>query len=398
MRVVTSSFGTFHMFDQAVQLDRRGLLSRFISGPPAYFAKKRGISPDKVVSLWPSFAIGYLQHRASPVMPAALRQSLLRLSHDHFSRHLASEIPCDTDIFIGLSSFCAEAVEAANERGIITVVDHGSLHEAFAKNQLLMEQDSFGFQVSGNAVNEWLIEKQDREFADARYVFALSELARKTLIDNGVSAAKIMVNRCGVSLKKFVQKPKRDKVFRVAFCGQICPGKGIHYLFEAFRALNMAKAELWVIGSLDGVKGDAHFNRMLQSYYAPNVKFFGAVDSDTLADLFSQCSVFVLPSLADGFGMAVTQAMACGLPVIVSNHTGAADILREGESGFVVPARDVNAMVDRLSLLASKSALAQEIGQVAKQSVESGLTWDDYGDRLIGLLRTMFLSHRRSQG
>lgn len=385
------------MFDQAKQLDRLGRLSHFISGPPAHFAIKHGISPDKVVSLWPSFALGYMSNKLSPVLPASFEQRLIRLSHDHFSRHLARMIPSDTDIFIGLSSFCEEAVEASNELGITTIVDHGSLHEAFEKKQMLMEQDLFGYKVTGNAAHDWLIDKQDREFASAKYVFALSGLARKTLIDHGVNAEKIMINRCGVNLEKFKQKPKKDKVFRIVFCGNVIPRKGIHYLLEAFRGLRMAQAELWVIGALGGVKEDGHFNKLLRSFQKPNIKFFGAVDSNYLADLFSQCSVFVLPSLSDGFGMVVTQAMACGLPVIVSDHTGAADIVVEGENGFVVPTRDVNALIERLSALASKPHLANEIGQVAKQSVKSGLTWDNYGERLNDLLGAIFLNSRNKK-
>jgi glycosyltransferase involved in cell wall biosynthesis len=100
-------------------------------------------------------------------------------------------------------------------------------------------------------------------------------------------------------------------------------------------------------------------------------------------------SVFVLPSLADGFGMVVPQAMACGLPVIVTENVGAADIVRDGRSGFIVPVRDVEALCEKLRFLHENRDLAREMGRQARQDVICGYTWDDYGDRLVGFLETL---------
>jgi len=389
MRVVTSSYGTFHMYNQALQLNRHGLLSRFITGPPVYFAKQYGIPSDKVSSLWPIFAGGYLRNQISSLVPDTFNNQLIRLTHDLFSRNLAKRIPYDTNIFIGLSSFCMSGIEAANEHGIITVVDHGSLHQLFEKQQLILEQDRFGYKLTGNSLHDWLIEKEGREFDAARYVIVMSELSRQTLIENGVRADKVLVNRCGISLSMYIQKPRQDNVFRIAFCGQVCPLKGIHYLLEAFDAFKHLEVELWVIGSLDHIKGDPHFYKLLRLYDLPNIRFFGAVDSSSLPGIFSQCSVFVHPSLADGYGMVVLQAMACGLPVIVTNTTGASEIVREGDNGFVVPSRNVEALVDRISFFLREPTRTRELGHAAKESIQEGQTWDDYGDRLAGLLNDM---------
>lgn len=398
MRVVTSSFSYFHMYHQAAQLAKHMLLSRFISGPPAYYAKQRGIPYEKVDSLWLIFALGYLRHRTLPLLPLGLDQNLLRFTHDQFSKQLAKKIPSNTDIFIGLSSFCKEAIETANARGITTIVDHGSLHEAFEREQLIYENDKFGFLITGNSKNDWLIEKQQEEFSAAKYIFTLSNLSKKTMIEHGVSAEKIIVNHCGVSLGMFSGGAKRDKVFRIAFCGQVSPRKGLHYLLQAFAKLNAKDSELWVIGSLNDLRYDSNLRKMIQKFQLPNIKFWGGVDTKTLVDLFSQCSVFVHPSVADGFGMVVTQAMACGLPVIVSDHTGASDVVVDGKNGFVVPARHVDILTSRLQQLYDIGAkFTKKMGQEARLTVQQGFTWDDYGDRLCSEIFAMSTRQGKSK-
>lgn len=386
MRVVSSSFGTFHMFDQALQLERHGLLHRFIAGPPSQFAVKRGIPAAKVESLWLSFAIGYAQHLGKDFIPQRINGKMLRSAHDQFSRSLAKRLPAETDVFIGLSSYCYEAIIEAKKRGTPAIVDHGSLHEEFARDVLMFEASKYGFRISGNATHDWLIEKQKMEFEHANYIFALSHLAKRTMVERGVDADKIFVNHCGVSLEKFAPAKKADQIFRIIFCGSVCPQKGVHYLLQAFGELHLPNSELWVIGSTDSVRDDPYFAGFLKMHSGPNVYFKGVVNGGMLASMFSQGSVFVLPSLADGFGMVVSQAMACGLPVVVTQSTGAADLVTEEVNGFIVPSKDVKALKAKLLFLYENQDIAVQMGMYALESVASGQTWDDYGERLAKFL------------
>lgn len=386
MRVVSSSFSTFHMFNQALQLERHGLLHRFVVGPPSHFAVERGIPAAKVDSLWGSFAIGYARHIGGGFIPQGIRKKMLRAAHDQFSRSLAKKVPADAEAFIGLSSFCFEAIIEANRRGIPTIVDHGSLHEKFARDTLVLEASKYGFRISGNATNDWLIEKQQSEFDHAKHVFVLSHLAKRTMIERGVDAGKIFVNHCGVSLQQFSPLKKADQIFRVIFCGSVCPGKGVHYLLQAFSELHLPNSELWLIGSIDGVRNDPNFEALLKKHSGHNTHFKGSVSEQMLASMFSQGSVFVLPSLADGFGMVVSQAMACGVPVVVSDSTGAADLVAEGVNGFTVPSRNVEALKEKLLFLYENKDIGIQMGIAARESVASGYTWNDYGNRLASFL------------
>ncbi len=133
------------------------------------------------------------------------------------------------------------------------------------------------------------------------------------MVEEGVPKEKILVNPCGVALDQFRPGIKADKVFRIIQCGSINHRKGVHLLLRAFHELRLPNAELWLVG------GDPEISELapiIKRYRTDSVRFIGAVPQSELPLLYQQASISVLASVADGFGMVVPQAMACGLPVI----------------------------------------------------------------------------------
>ncbi len=386
MRVVTSCTGRFHIFDQAAQLHRHGLLHRLITATPVSIAKRWGIPPKKIDWLLANFWTVFGQRQIAGVLSSRFDSELWKFTHNTFSARLATRIPEGTDVLIGLSSLCYEAILEGKRRGIRTIVDHGSLHEASDREILLNESEKFGFRFSGNSSQSWLIEKEDAEFRAADLIFALSNVAKRTLVKNGIAPEKIFVNHGGVSLDQFYPRGKDDNVFRIIHCSNLTPRKGLHYLLQAFRELALPEAELWIIGPDHGIRGDMKFQSLVRKLSTPNVFFKGPVAQPQLSTYFSQGSVFVLPSLADGFGLVVLQAMACGLPVIVSDMTGAADLVRGGETGFIVPAGETEGLKEKLQVLFDHQELCGEMGRRARAMVALDKSWDQYGSRLAAFL------------
>ncbi|NWG29873.1 MAG: glycosyltransferase family 4 protein [Rhodocyclaceae bacterium] len=386
MRVTTSCSGRFHVFDQARQLHRHGVLYRFINDYPRWMTRRWGIPNDRVIALVINGMLGRMTRWIPESRMPAFKNRVAMLVHEAFSRRLAAHLPVNSDVFIGLSSFCLPALERAKACGQLTVVDHGSLHQRYERRLLEEECRLHGLSGEGEVPPEWIIEKENREFTTADRVMVLSQVARKSLIEHGVSDEKIFVNPCGVELSQFfpVDVPL-DGVFRIIYCGNISLRKGVHYLLQAFADLDIGNAELWLIGAAP----NPTLNRLLAKYRSDKVRFLGTYSQSELRRIYSMGSVFVLPSLADGFGMVVPQAMACGLPVIVTENVGAADIVRDGRSGFIVPVRDVEALCEKLRFLHENRDLAREMGRQARQDVICGYTWDDYGDRLVGFLETL---------
>jgi glycosyltransferase involved in cell wall biosynthesis len=78
--------------------------------------------------------------------------------------------------------------------------------------------------------------------------------------------------------------------------------------------------------------------------------------------------------------MVISQAMACGLPVVCTTNTTGDDIIRNGVDGFVIPIRDVELLKERLAYLHSYRDRCRAMGESARDRILSGFTWDHYGE------------------
>ena len=88
--------------------------------------------------------------------------------------------------------------------------------------------------------------------------------------------------------------------------------------------------------------------------------------------------MFVVPSVLDSesFGVAAVEAQACGLPVLVSDCGGLPEVIRDGETGFVVPRRDPDALAERMLLLAGDPDLRARLGAAGREHAVAAYTWD----------------------
>jgi glycosyltransferase involved in cell wall biosynthesis len=386
VKVVTSCYGRFWIFDQAQQLYRHGVLEKLITAYPKFMTRRWGIPNDKVISLLANGIYGRIAIKGFRWMKHSTQSFVMESIHHYFSNRLARYLPLDSDVFIGLSSFCLEAIAKAKDHGIVTIVDHGSLHQRVERMLQIEESELWGLPPEGHLPPDWIIEKEEAEFRAADRVMVLSRIAKQSMVEEGIPAEKVLVNHCGVNLTAFKPGRKFDDVFRVIQCGGIHQRKGVQYLLKAFTELKLPNSELWFIG---GGLETSSLRPIIEKYSADNIHFKGTYPQRELHKLYAQGSVFVLASIADGFGMVVLQAMACGLPVIVTDHVGAAEIVSDSENGYVIPIRDVEALKERILRFYQDRNLCQEMGKNAVRSVSSDHTWNDYGDRLLKELKAI---------
>ena len=191
------------------------------------------------------------------------------------------------------------------------------------------------------------LEKRLHEYDEADLITVLSNFARSTFLDRGVPKSKLAVVRPAADLSRFQPSPKHDRVFRVLFVGTLGIRKGLGYLLEALSDLRLSDFELLLIGSLSAEA------KSLLARFRDKVPFrvVGFVPRTQLYRYYSQGSVLVLPSLVEGLAGVMAQAMACGLPVIATPHTGAANVYKHGVEGHIVPPRDVAAIREKVLLL-----------------------------------------------
>ena len=210
-----------------------------------------------------------------------------------------------------------------------------------------------------------------------------SEFNRLTHIAQGVPDRKLRVVPYGVDTQHF--HPGRDAPlthpFRVVFVGNFSIRKGAPYLLEAWKLLGWRDAELWIVGNI------AHdMSVLIQRHWldVPGVRFQG-FHLDVLG-LYHQSDVFVFPSLGEGSALVTYEAMASGLPVVVTDNAGS--LARADIDGEVIAPASSDAIAAALERMRSDPKRRMEMGRNARQRINS-YSWHSYGDRLMEVYRQL---------
>ena len=146
--------------------------------------------------------------------------------------------------------------------------------------------------------------------------------------------------------------------------GYLIARKGLDTLIEAFRGMEREDAVLVIAGAGDQ---EDHLRRLAGG--ASNIQFPGYVEGTLKAKYYSVADVFVLPTLHDPWGLVVNEAMAYGLPIVVTDRAGCAPDL-VGDNGLVVPAGDVHALRQALERLLDGDELRREMGDKSRQIIQ----------------------------
>lgn len=162
--------------------------------------------------------------------------------------------------------------------------------------------------------------------------------------------------------------PVAPKKFNVAYLGQVGPDKGLIYLLQAWKKLNYKDSRLVIAG-----RGSEAVASMYRTHGGGNVQIRGFVDS--VSEVYDECSVYVQPSVTEGFGIEILESMAHGRPVIGAQGAGAAELIEDGIEGFQVPSRDPDAIADRIDWFRKNPGRLFLMSVAARKKAED-YTWD----------------------
>lgn len=378
MKVRIAVHGRFHAFNLARALNDANVLEAVHTTYPK-FAARRWLSKD-------------IQVHSEPFLE--LRRRLVhRLTGSHkidadiaisFAKAVAGKLPgSKADILVGWSSALLDAIAPARERGMKIVVERGSTHIDHQTRVLKEAYDAFG--LTAPPTDARLIERERREYADADAISVPSRIARQSFIDAGIPETRLIVNPLGVDTAKFhppENRPNRDRP-RVLFAGNAGIRKGIPFLLQATSQLG-GRIETVIAGPVE-----PDFDAIKSRFDNPWTTFAGPLPQSELLRAYQDADIFCLPSIEEGFGMAVIEAMAAGLPVVISDAVGASDAVSSGENGFIIRAGDADALAAQLAVLADDFELRSEMGASARQATESGHAWADTGERAIAAYRAL---------
>ena len=237
--------------------------------------------------------------------------------------------------------------------------------------------------LDGLKDGEAKLERKDEELRTASAIIVPSTFVRETLrMAPGIGAIPVHVNPYGgPSVFAEPPPPAADGKLRVLFVGSLGQRKGLGYVLQAMELLGGA-AELTLIG------------RKISENCRPlndAVKRHRWVTSIPHAEVLSEMSrhdVLVFPSLFEGFGLVILEAMSQGLPVITTPNSGGLDVVTDGVDGFSVPIRSAEAIAQKLEMLAADRALLAQMKAAAFATARRN-TWESYRTRLVEILRAV---------
>lgn len=374
--------GRFHAFNMARYFQDHNILNNLFTTLPLYKVKSFGLREEYIsTSIYCEVFVRIIRR----IGLINRYPKLIYIYHRWFIRVLTNHIETThATIFIGFSGVSLDAIRIAKKKKMLTIVERGSCHRTKQMDLLKEEYDFLGLKKHEliNGVDEVYF-REILEYDEADYISVPSTFAKKTFIEQGIDESKLIVNPYGVDLSEFKVLPKSDDIFRVIYCGRLSIQKGSHYLLQAMHELKLNNFEFWHIGSID-----EEMKFFVDKFHSEKFIYKGTYKQRDLHKLYAEGSVFILPSIQDGFGMVLFQAMACGLPIIATENTGGPDLVtRNGEEGYIIPIRSVKAIQSKLLYMYNNPKLLNNMGIKARLRVENGFSWSDYGDRYMENLK-----------
>ncbi|MEY2484756.1 MAG: hypothetical protein QOH39_404 [Verrucomicrobiota bacterium] len=226
------------------------------------------------------------------------------------------------------------------------------------------------------------LSRKKREMELAELVVCPSNFVMESLPEaKRVSSACVVVPFGSPMVERDMATRVEDKTLRLLFAGALTQRKGLADLFEAMKLLNSTKIELIVMGSL--LRPLSWYRDQFQNFIYEPPRPHAEV-----LQLMQSCDVLVLPSIVEGRALVQQEAMACGLPVIVTKNAGGDDLVVDGETGFLVPIRSPQKIAETISWFASNRTSISGMG-IAAQKRARDLTWHSYGETIVAAARRL---------
>jgi starch synthase len=385
MRVVQTVFGVFHHFDLAHELERRGHLEKVYSTFPWQRLKREGL-PHHLVETYPWVHLAEYGVNRSPVGMRWLSDHLgyaTALTFDRWTEKRLKRSKQRPDALIGISGSSLSSGTWLQREGGVFICDRGSTHQRYQQDLVEDEYARWGVDRPVSDIRDTL--REEAIYAQADAITVASSFVAQSFTDMGVAPNKVHVIPYGVRLGDFGAPGEAvEGEFNVLFAGGAGLRKGVPYLLQAFSDLRHPKKTLRIAGYVRDNLRD-----VLHRLPKENVEFLGPVSRAKMADLMGKSNVLVLPSIEDGFGLVMAEAMNRGCPVIASTNTGANDLYTDGKEEFIVPIRDAKAIQEKMQWMVDNPLLSRQMRAAAVLKVKELGGWSVYGDRWETLLKDL---------
>jgi glycosyltransferase involved in cell wall biosynthesis len=274
------------------------------------------------------------------------------------------------DAVIGYEIGALRIFEQARKLGVPVILDAASVHHRL--------QAEAGLADEGSPLRDAMCRRKDAEIALADHIITCSTLARDSYVAAGVPDARVHRLSLGFEAGMFTPGPAEARTgpLRLAFVARYTRVKGADVLADALDALAAGGLDFELRMAADPEVSDDDCRARL----AAHGEALGKLPQDRLPGLYRWADALVLPSRFDSFGLVVLEALACGLPVLVSDRVGAKDFVEDGVNGRIFPSGDANALAAMLAGYARDPSPLRAMRPAALASA-SGAEWPQYRRR-----------------
>jgi glycosyltransferase involved in cell wall biosynthesis len=340
--------GRFYAFDLARELLARGHDVTVFTNYPGRVTERFGVPRARVRSF---LTHGLSTRLMGRLLPGRLHGLTERLGNHFFGRWAARVVPTENwDVVIAFSGIAEDLFVALSRRDTLKALQRASCHIRSQRRLLEEEEERTGCWVAKPP--DWSIAREEREYELADAIHLVAGFAERSFLEQGVSADKLYRLSLGVDTSRFqaaeaviearCQRLLNGEPIRVLNVGTFSLQKGAKDFVEVIRRLNTQHFSFRFVGP---VAADA---RHLLSQVDRAATFVAKQPQDELPREYATGDVFVLPTIQDGFPVVLCQALASGLPLLTTTNCSGSDFIREGETGWVVPIRSPESIVQRL--------------------------------------------------
>lgn len=240
----------------------------------------------------------------------------------------------------------------------------------------------------------------DPLFEQGDLFLAVSESVKRQMIELGCDEKKIVVHRSGLDCENFVFTPRLghpDRRVRLLTIARLVENKGVEYGIRALAKLVQVypHIEYHIVG--DGPLRE-DLQRLIQELNLDGtVSLLGWKQRQEVIEILDHSDILLAPSVIgkdgeqEGIPNVLKEAMAMGLPVIGTLHSGIPELIEDGVSGFLVPERDADALAEKLSYLIDRPEIWPEMGRAGRAQVEENYDIHKLNDRLVEIYQQLLL-------
>jgi glycosyltransferase involved in cell wall biosynthesis len=306
---------------------------------------RRGVTGVRAEKTRLKPALGLVNFAAAKVF-TNFRAESMRFRLHPWIDHWAKRQMLPTDNVLSSYGYANACFKLARRNGRRTFLDGGNSHPDHFWTILSEELQRWKSPYTPVARHHY--QRSLAMLEDTDYVLAPSSFVANSFLTRGFEPNRVLRNCYPVDLRCFspASMPRpRERPLTIISTGRLSLRKGTPYMLEAFRLIQKRHPSARFLLTQDC---ETNALPVLAQYRDLPIEWSPSLPHPQLAERLRSADVFVLPSLEDGFAVTVAEALACGLPVITTPNTGAADFVTRGQNGEIVPIRDAQAIAEAI--------------------------------------------------